>query len=239
MENKGIPKPRDQVSNNNNISYSRYGNTSMLCSGIILFSVVLIMLCYCSYDRCIFKRGSRRGRHLLSLSDTPTIAATTSAVPSQGLDPSVLLSLPVLVYTSKTHYRSLECAVCLSEFVEGEKGRVLPKCNHTFHIPCIDMWFRSHSNCPLCRAPIQYAETVIPVIEPSGSVSGSQPELRQKLEEEKGRSGGGSSSSPASFSLVECKRVPLDLASIVVEASKLDERRMGLGALGHDSVPSV
>lgn len=49
----------------------------------------------------------------------------------------------------------LECAVCLSEFVKNETGRVLPECNHGFHLECIDMWFLSNSTCPLCRAPVQ------------------------------------------------------------------------------------
>lgn len=33
-------------------------------------------------------------------------------------------------------------------------GRCLPKCGHGFHVECIDMWLSSHSNCPICRAPI-------------------------------------------------------------------------------------
>lgn len=44
--------------------------------------------------------------------------------------------------------------MCLSEFQEDESLRLLPKCNHAFHIPCIDTWLRSHTNCPLCRASI-------------------------------------------------------------------------------------
>ncbi|KAK6916157.1 Zinc finger, RING-H2-type [Dillenia turbinata] len=27
-------------------------------------------------------------------------------------------------------------------------------CSHAFHIPCIDTWLRSRTNCPICRAPI-------------------------------------------------------------------------------------
>ncbi|MGJ2918479.1 RING finger domain-containing protein, partial [Salmonella enterica subsp. enterica serovar Paratyphi A] len=38
--------------------------------------------------------------------------------------------------------------MCLSEFEEKDKLRVLPKCNHGFHLECIDMWFHSHSTCP-------------------------------------------------------------------------------------------
>ncbi|XP_057535693.1 RING-H2 finger protein ATL3 [Amaranthus tricolor] len=69
----------------------------------------------------------------------------------RGLDPATLGSLPIVVYNPKDFKDGLECAVCLSEVLEGEKTRVLPKCNHGFHVECIDMWFKSHSTCPLCR----------------------------------------------------------------------------------------
>ena len=44
-----------------------------------------------------------------------------------------------------------ECVICLSEFVPGERLRFLPKCNHGFHVRCIDKWLKSHSSCPKCR----------------------------------------------------------------------------------------
>ncbi|KAG6670067.1 RING-H2 finger protein ATL52-like [Carya illinoinensis] len=44
------------------------------------------------------------------------------------------------------------CAVCLSEFEDGEELRTLPGCIHSFHVPCIDMWLYSHSTCPICRS---------------------------------------------------------------------------------------
>ncbi|KAJ7297170.1 hypothetical protein O6H91_Y076100 [Diphasiastrum complanatum] len=46
------------------------------------------------------------------------------------------------------------CAVCLSEFQEGEKTRLLPKCGHVFHLECIDIGLFSHSTCPLCRVSL-------------------------------------------------------------------------------------
>lgn len=45
-----------------------------------------------------------------------------------------------------------ECAICLSEFVEGEGIRVLEKCKHGFHVQCIRKWLDSRSSCPTCRS---------------------------------------------------------------------------------------
>lgn len=47
-----------------------------------------------------------------------------------------------------------ECAVCLSELEEGEEVRQLPRCMHSFHKSCIDMWLQSHLDCPICRSPV-------------------------------------------------------------------------------------
>ncbi|KAL0342949.1 UNVERIFIED_CONTAM: RING-H2 finger protein ATL52 [Sesamum angustifolium] len=52
-----------------------------------------------------------------------------------------------------------DCSVCLSEFQEDESIRLLPKCSHAFHGPCIDTWLRSHKNCPVCRAPVSSEAT--------------------------------------------------------------------------------
>lgn len=60
-----------------------------------------------------------------------------------------------------------ECSVCLNEFQEDETLRLLPKCNHAFHIPCIDTWLRSHTNCPLCRAGIMSSLGGLPFPEQS------------------------------------------------------------------------
>ncbi|CAK8544996.1 unnamed protein product [Lathyrus sativus] len=86
-----------------------------------------------------------------------------------GLDPLVLESLGVSVFNREKDGLDLECSVCLSELVEGEKVRVLPKCNHRFHIDCIDMWFQSHSTCPLCRTTLAAtpSPSLILEIEPS------------------------------------------------------------------------
>ncbi|KAJ4952584.1 hypothetical protein NE237_029416 [Protea cynaroides] len=72
-----------------------------------------------------------------------------------GLEQSVIRSLPILVFHRNEFVEGQECAVCLCELSDGEKVRLLPKCNHRFHVDCIDLWFHSHSTCPLCRSPVK------------------------------------------------------------------------------------
>ena len=45
------------------------------------------------------------------------------------------------------------CAICMTEYEEGDKLRVLP-CDHEFHIDCVDKWLRLKKVCPLCRHDI-------------------------------------------------------------------------------------
>lgn len=45
------------------------------------------------------------------------------------------------------------CAVCLSEFADGETLRELP-CGHRFHQQCCDSWLCRSKRCPLCMRAI-------------------------------------------------------------------------------------
>ncbi|XP_050204504.1 RING-H2 finger protein ATL16-like [Mercurialis annua] len=77
---------------------------------------------------------------------------------SNGLESNIMHSLPISQFKNKKdaeHKESdNECAVCLGEFEEGEWLKHLPNCVHVFHIACIDTWFQTHSNCPLCRTQV-------------------------------------------------------------------------------------
>ncbi|XP_014506014.1 E3 ubiquitin-protein ligase RING1 [Vigna radiata var. radiata] len=77
-----------------------------------------------------------------------------------GLQQSLIDSITVFKYRKNEGIiDSSECSVCLGEFQHDETLRLLPKCSHAFHVPCIDTWLRSHKNCPLCRAPVLRDET--------------------------------------------------------------------------------
>ncbi|KHN15846.1 RING-H2 finger protein ATL60 [Glycine soja] len=135
------------------------------------------------------RRRRRRRRFVFAPGQDPVIYETHQV----GLDPSVLKSLAVLVFQPEEFKEGLECAVCLSEIVEGEKLRLLPKCNHGFHVDCIDMWFHSHSTCPLCRNPVTFESSKI---EENNNVLGSSEDSSSSHEE---NSGGGSGLEPSNF----------------------------------------
>lgn len=43
-----------------------------------------------------------------------------------------------------------ECTICLDEFVIDDDLKLLD-CGHSFHIECIDDWFKRNISCPICR----------------------------------------------------------------------------------------
>ncbi|XWS70785.1 hypothetical protein CRYUN_Cryun03dG0079000 [Craigia yunnanensis] len=48
-----------------------------------------------------------------------------------------------------------QCYICLAEYGEGDKIRVLP-CQHEFHMSCVDKWLKEiHGVCPLCRGDVR------------------------------------------------------------------------------------
>ncbi|XWS34838.1 hypothetical protein CRYUN_Cryun21dG0071700 [Craigia yunnanensis] len=72
-----------------------------------------------------------------------------------GLDQSFIDALPVFLYKEILGLKEpFDCAVCLCEFLEQDKLRLLPMCSHAFHIDCIDTWLMSKSTCPLCRGTL-------------------------------------------------------------------------------------
>lgn len=98
---------------------------------------------------------------------------------NRGLDESVIREIPTFQYRKgEDEERSTYgCVVCLNEFQEQDTLRVLPNCSHAFHLDCIDIWFQSNANCPLCRTSIS-CTTKYPIdriIAPSSSPQGSQP----------------------------------------------------------------
>jgi len=85
------------------------------------------------YARCITVRFRRR-------------KPTKDELELQKLMPDCLAKRPdVYEYTS--------CAICLTDFADGEELRRAPCAGgHAFHPRCLQRWLdRSHATCPVCR----------------------------------------------------------------------------------------
>ncbi|KAL5065457.1 hypothetical protein RYX36_027194 [Vicia faba] len=168
-------------------NYYAHGGKIMLSTVIILFIITVTLLSIHLLIRWHLLRNRnrqqhlRRARHIRRQSfvfyfehDVP---GSLRLDVSRGLDPYVISSLPVFKYSSESQPDQVDCAVCLSEFEEGEMGRVLPKCNHSFHVDCIDMWFHCHSTCPLCRKSVELLPVQVTVTRPEVTIDVCEPEL--------------------------------------------------------------
>lgn len=151
----------------------------------ILASAFLLVSYYTAVSKYCGNRDSQRG----SSQHDPDEEFNDSHSPSphepwqgahSGLDEALIKSITVCKYKKGDGLvEGTDCSVCLNEFQEHESLRLLPKCSHAFHLPCIDMWLKSHYNCPLCRAVI-FSTTTPPQFPPPVSVS--HPDNRSSTE---------------------------------------------------------
>ncbi|GAV63020.1 zf-RING_2 domain-containing protein, partial [Cephalotus follicularis] len=112
---------------------------------LLLVGIAVLVLIHI----CIVGRAFRRG-------DENGIAGQTS-----GNNESKKISIEELKKLPRFDYKEAEkgsssspvdCAVCLENFKSGDKCRLLPNCNHSFHSRCIDSWLLKTPICPICRS---------------------------------------------------------------------------------------
>ncbi|CAA7406188.1 unnamed protein product [Spirodela intermedia] len=116
--------------------------TNML---IILGALLCVLLCGLGLSS-----AARWAKRRASLGGAPGVSpARGFAV--MGLKKRALRRIPVAVHAQGVGATATDCPICLGAFGEGETVRVLPHCNHRFHVPCIDRWLSSHPSCPTCR----------------------------------------------------------------------------------------
>ncbi|KAK9059891.1 hypothetical protein SSX86_020595 [Deinandra increscens subsp. villosa] len=101
------------------------------CAGMtLIFIVYIFLLCYAAR------------RH-------PQTSALTKPPAQNGLSCAELEKLPVT--TGKDLVLGTECAVCLDDVEPEQRARILPGCNHGFHLKCADTWLSKNPVCPVCR----------------------------------------------------------------------------------------
>ncbi|XP_028784617.1 E3 ubiquitin-protein ligase ATL23 [Neltuma alba] len=82
----------------------------------------------------------------------PQVALPSKPSPEKGLSASQLEKMPRV--TGKELLMGSECAVCLDEIENEQPARLVPGCNHGFHVECADTWLSRHPMCPVCRAKL-------------------------------------------------------------------------------------
>ncbi|XP_074287533.1 RING-H2 finger protein ATL80-like [Silene latifolia] len=120
------------------------------------YIVILAALCcglICAIGLAMAARCVCFHRHLHVFSTPPTLPVS---VPPPGLNKKILELIPTTKYVPERtvtddSVEQTECAICLSEFTDGDLMRVLPHCGHVFHVTCIDKWLETNSSCPSCR----------------------------------------------------------------------------------------
>ncbi|XP_057735630.1 RING-H2 finger protein ATL16 [Arachis stenosperma] len=167
----------------------------MATAFLLVSYYIFVIKCCLNWHRIdILRRFSpsrRRGG-----SDDPALAVYSSGIQAEprGLDEAVIRLIPVIGYKNSQH-SSCECAVCLNEFQEHDKLRIIPNCSHVFHIDCIDVWLQNNANCPLCRTSISLTSrfsihqlltppTIYSSSPPSSSSSSSSSSPQQLIEDE-------------------------------------------------------
>ncbi|CAM8894106.1 unnamed protein product [Rhodiola kirilowii] len=160
----------------------------------VLASAFLLVSYYVIFTKFCKDRGSNRLEHQVEememIHQVPALHESWHLTANNGLDEALIKLITVCQYKRGDGLvEGTECSVCLSVFEEGERLRLLPKCSHAFHLPCIDMWLKSHSNCPLCRANIISVTVVTarsqepPLAEAENSVQ-SQPDPQLQPQDE-------------------------------------------------------
>ncbi|CAN6200848.1 unnamed protein product [Urochloa humidicola] len=116
---------------------------------VILAAMVCALVCALGLNsmlQCVALCARR------AAADTAGWAARRRAADADaGLKREDVAALPVSTYAAAPASGAAGCAICLSEFADGERVRELPVCGHRFHAACIDRWLVSRCSCPTCR----------------------------------------------------------------------------------------
>lgn len=118
--------------------------------GICFLVMVIFMIVRCIKDR------RRQQRHTLPNSS--------------------LKKIPTHKYTKGDPYET--CAICLDDYVEGEKLRVLP-CAHAYHTKCIDPWLTENRRvCPVCKRKVFAADEQVVTDDSDSDADDTTPLIR-------------------------------------------------------------
>ncbi|KAL0889386.1 hypothetical protein Bca101_013369 [Brassica carinata] len=133
--------------NSHTCRWKPYSNSSEFQANVSVLLILFVSALICGLSLCTAIRCFLR----------PNLQTDDNEhKPDPEADVSSTAPTPTLVYSSDLELAGAqaECAICLSEFEQGESIHVLEKCHHGFHVKCIHKWLSSRSSCPTCRTSI-------------------------------------------------------------------------------------
>ncbi|KAJ4957207.1 hypothetical protein NE237_013990 [Protea cynaroides] len=187
QEQQMIHGPPTFSSSNTSFPILAIAILGIMTTAILLVSYyVFVIKCCLNWRRSdLLRRFSIRQarRH-----QDPLMVYSPAAV-NRGLDEVLIRAIPIIQFKKGGESRGnedmsfVECAVCLNEFQEEEKLRVLPNCSHAFHIDCIDVWLQTNANCPLCRSSISSTTRIhtYQIIAPTSSPQDPTPFMENSI----------------------------------------------------------
>ncbi|EXB87866.1 RING-H2 finger protein ATL80 [Morus notabilis] len=138
----------------------------IVISVILLFVgiAVLVVIHICIVGRA-FGRGNQGANNN---NNNNNILGSNKRMSSEDLK-----MIPCFDYNMSGEKESsfVDCAVCLENFKAGDKCRLLPSCNHSFHSQCIDSWLLRTPVCPICRTCAKPAKIGVVLGEEASGVS--------------------------------------------------------------------
>ncbi|CAL0319685.1 unnamed protein product [Lupinus luteus] len=149
-------------------------------ANVVMVLSVLLFALICSLGLNTIIRCALKCSNLVVNDSSTTNIYHPTVVTNTGIKKKALKTFTTVSYSAELNLPSLdsECVICLSEFINGDKVRILPKCNHGFHVRCIDKWLSSHSSCPKCRqCLIETCEKIIGCTTRQETSSSQQPML--------------------------------------------------------------
>ncbi|CAL5214557.1 unnamed protein product [Lathyrus oleraceus] len=181
------------LANINNSTDSYFGSTKFDSNVVMIIAVILCVFIFSLALNSIIRCACALRISNVSIDNISSLSSNSSPQSAKkGIKKKALKKFPKVIYSTELKLPGLdsECVICLSEFINGEKVRILPKCNHGFHVRCIDKWLKEHSSCPKCRQCLletcpkiggsQVQPIVLPVPEIIIQIQPLEPEILER-----------------------------------------------------------
>ncbi|KAK9070188.1 hypothetical protein SSX86_010588 [Deinandra increscens subsp. villosa] len=122
-------------------------------SNVVMVLSVLLCALVCALGLNSIIKCVLRCTRVLGSENSVSPESSSAKLTKTGIKKKALKTFPTVNYWHGLQLPGLgkECVICLGDFAKGERVKILPKCNHGFHVHCIDKWLGAHSSCPTCR----------------------------------------------------------------------------------------